>query len=156
MKTLVVYYSRTGNTRKVAGEIAEALGAELDEIKEKKDRSGALGYMQAGKDAMMGKGAEIGEGKDAGGYGMVVVGTPIWAFTVAPPVREYLDRNKGKIEKVAFFCTQAGKGSEKAFGEMEKICGKEPVGVLVVSEKEIADGEHARKAREFAGKIGAE
>ena len=32
MKQLVVYYSRTGNTKKIGQEIATALGADLDEI----------------------------------------------------------------------------------------------------------------------------
>ena len=36
MKTLVVYYSRTGNTKYVAEKIAENLGAEICEVVDKK------------------------------------------------------------------------------------------------------------------------
>ncbi len=36
MKTLVVYYSKTGNTKYVAKKIAENLDAELSEITDKK------------------------------------------------------------------------------------------------------------------------
>ena len=34
MKTLVVYYSRTGTTKKIAVELAEKIGAEIEEIRE--------------------------------------------------------------------------------------------------------------------------
>ncbi|MEJ2126263.1 MAG: flavodoxin family protein [Candidatus Bathyarchaeota archaeon] len=36
MKALVVYYSKTGNTKYVAEKIAENLGAEISEITDKK------------------------------------------------------------------------------------------------------------------------
>jgi len=48
MKTLVAYYSRTGNTKKVAVEIAKNLKADIDEIIDKKDRSGMIGWIIGG------------------------------------------------------------------------------------------------------------
>ena len=39
-QTVVAYYSRTGGTRKVAGQLAAILDADLEEIREAKDRSG--------------------------------------------------------------------------------------------------------------------
>ena len=61
MKALVVYYSRTGNTRAVAERIAQELGAEIEEVLDKKKRSGALGFLLGGKDATMGNKTEIAE-----------------------------------------------------------------------------------------------
>ena len=52
MKTLVVLYSRTGTTKKVGEEIAAALKADVEEIIDTKKRSGPIGYVQAGRDAM--------------------------------------------------------------------------------------------------------
>jgi flavodoxin len=47
LKMLVVYYSRGGNTRAVAEEIARALGgADLEEIRDAADRSGWRGYLK--------------------------------------------------------------------------------------------------------------
>ena len=51
MKSLVVYYSRTGNAKFVAQTIAEQLGSEIEEIKDLKSREGALGWISAGRDA---------------------------------------------------------------------------------------------------------
>ena len=42
MKKLVVYYSRTGNTKQIGEEIATALGADLDEIVDQKDVHGPI------------------------------------------------------------------------------------------------------------------
>lgn len=51
-KPLVVYYSRTGKTRLVAGKVAELLGGDLVEIREAKDRSGLRGWLGAGRDTL--------------------------------------------------------------------------------------------------------
>ena len=48
---LVVYYSRTGNTRKLAKIIAEKLKADIEEIEDSTSRSGPLGWLRAGRDA---------------------------------------------------------------------------------------------------------
>jgi flavodoxin len=43
MKSLVVYYSRSGNTRFVAEQISEEIGADIEEIIDIKKRKGLLG-----------------------------------------------------------------------------------------------------------------
>ncbi|MFH0830044.1 MAG: flavodoxin [Candidatus Aenigmatarchaeota archaeon] len=135
MRTLVAYYSRTGNTRKVAGEIAKELKADLDEIVDKKSRKGPIGWLRAGRDAMRGSHTPFEIRKDPKNYNVVIVGTPVWAFTVVPAVRAYLAKNRPK--KVAFFCTCGGNPG-KAFVEMEKLAGK-PVATLVMDEKKLDD-----------------
>ena len=52
MKMLVVFYSRTGNTRKVAEELEKVLECDMEEIIDTKNRSGSLGYLRSGRDAM--------------------------------------------------------------------------------------------------------
>lgn len=153
MKALVVYYSRSGNT-KLAGEaIARALACESEEILDKKDRSGVIGWIFAGKDAQAGNWTEIAEPKKKPpDYGLVVVGTPIWAGNVTPAIRTYLDRFKGKFRKIAFFCTCGGP-IEKTFSEMKKTCGKTPLATLELREFEVKGGGLEAKVREFAGKL---
>ena len=51
MKNLVVYYSRTGRTKKIAKEIQERLNADIEEIHDVKNREGILGWLSAGRDA---------------------------------------------------------------------------------------------------------
>ena len=49
-KALVLYYSRTGDTRMVARTIQESLDCDLQEIKDLKDRSGIKGFFGGMKD----------------------------------------------------------------------------------------------------------
>ena len=53
-KALVVYYSRTGNTRKIAGHIAEELGARLEQVVDINARPGIWGFFRAGMPAARG------------------------------------------------------------------------------------------------------
>jgi flavodoxin len=155
MKTLVICYSRTGNTRKVAAAIAAALGAETEELREPKDRSGALGYLGAGRDAALKRSTPIEAlAKDPAGYDLVAVGTPVWAFTMASPVRTFLQENAGKLRSVAFFCTEGGNGHERTFRHMEELAGKKPLAALVLLEKELK-ADFSAKVKAFAASLSA-
>jgi len=48
LKSLVVYYSRTGNARFVAETIAAEVGADVEEVLDLKKRSGPLGFLGGG------------------------------------------------------------------------------------------------------------
>jgi flavodoxin len=129
MKTLVTYYSRTGNTKKVAEEMAKLLNADIDHIVDKTDRKGAKGWLLSGRDATKKHKTEIKYEKDPKSYDLVVIGTPIWAFTVTPAIRTYLHDNAKKLKKVAFFTTSGGMGIENTFEEMAKL-SKKPIATL--------------------------
>ena len=47
LRTLVVYYSRSGTTRKIAEALSEALNANIEEIVEANDRAGFFGYVRS-------------------------------------------------------------------------------------------------------------
>ncbi len=141
MKCLVVYFSRTGNTRAVAEKIASEAGADIEEIVENKDRSGVIGWLKAGKDAMTGSEAVIAAAKnDPHGYDVVFVGTPIWAWTVVPAVKTYLKTQGSGIKDAVFFATQGGSGAERAFKEMEAALGKKPKATVVLIDRDVKAG----------------
>ena len=141
MKTLIVYYSRTGNTKNIAEKIAKELNADIDEIKEDINRKGFLNYLRSGYQAARKKIIEIKSAKDPSKYELVIIGTPVWSWTVTPAVRTYL--NKNKFNKVAFFCTCGGQKG-KTFEEMEKL-SKKPLAKLEIKEKQILKSEHLIK-----------
>jgi flavodoxin len=123
-KILVVYYSRTGNTERVAKDIAARLNADSEKIIDKKNRSGLSGMFSAGKDAAGKKSADIGPiEKDPANYDLVIVGTPVWAGSMTPAVRSYLQQTKGKFKKAAFFITSGGTGPDKVVPGMEELAG---------------------------------
>ncbi|MDK2849883.1 MAG: hypothetical protein PWR32_550, partial [Candidatus Woesearchaeota archaeon] len=78
MKILVVCYSRTGKTRKIANKIAQSLNADFDEIIDQKPRRGFLGFLKAGYDATLGKTTEITFTRNPENYDLIILGTPVW------------------------------------------------------------------------------
>ena len=154
MKILVVYYSRTGTTKKIATAIASHVDCDLEEIGDVADRSGLVGYMKSGKEASLKQLPDIkAQKKDPADYDLVVIGTPIWAWDVASPVRTYLTRNAGKIKKAAFFCTMGGSGDKGAFKTMEGFCGTKPKATLVLRTKEVVQNAYAELVKDFAKKL---
>jgi flavodoxin len=154
MKTLVVFYSRTGTTKKIAEAIAVRTGADLEEIKDTVDRSGAMGYIQSGRDAMKKKLTKLEPLKcDPDQYDLVVIGTPIWGWNMSVPVRTFITEQKEKFRKVAFFCTMGGSGDKKAFSEMEKIIRMKPIGTLALKTKNVAVDKFSVEFEGFIWKI---
>jgi flavodoxin len=107
MKSLVVYYSRSGNARFMAQTIAAELGSDVEEVVDLKNRGGIWGFLSGGFDATRGKETKIGETKKTpAGYDLVVVGTPVWSSRPTPAIRTYLQRNDFSGLKVALFFAQ--------------------------------------------------
>jgi len=52
MTILILFYSRTGTTKKVANLISENLNCDNEEIFDTKNRKGFFGYIKSAKDAM--------------------------------------------------------------------------------------------------------
>ena len=151
MKSLVVYYSRTGTTKKAANEIANLLKADIDEIIDKKKRDGIFGYLSAGRDALNNKLTNIERPKiDSTKYDLVVIGTPIWAGKITPAIRAYVkDKN---FNKIAFFVTAGSGDGKEAFAELEKLT-KKPVAALELSTKEVSNNKHKERILNFCKKL---
>lgn len=104
MRILVVYYSRTQKTKKVAQAIAEAVGADLSEITEETPRDGVLGFIGGGYDALFNRLARIRElDRRVEDYDLVVLGTPVWAGRPATPATTFLKKYCNGIKKLAVF-----------------------------------------------------
>lgn len=129
MKTLVAYYSKTGNTRRLAEEIAKELCCDIDEIHDKEYRSGVIGWFSGSRDSFRKFLTDIEFELDPGEYDLVIIGTPIWTFGITPAVRTYFTRNIEKFNNVAFFLTSGGLGIKGAFKDMESL-SKAPVATI--------------------------
>lgn len=103
MKTLVVYYSFSGITRRMAEAIARETGADLAEIHPKtpiETREDINRLIQA-RDPFDIQPLE----KDPNDYDLIFLGTPIWAFNPAMPFKSFLKQASIKGKSVAPFCT---------------------------------------------------
>ena len=111
MKTLVLYYSRSGNTRAIAEAVAAALQADLEELKGTGDYSGVLGFARAGRDVLAKRHGTLPplQHKPAE-YDLIVVGQPVWAARPVPAVSALLSTANLAGKKVALFVTFDGGG----------------------------------------------
>jgi len=154
--TLVVYFSRTGYTRRVAEEIARAAGADCEGIRERSGRSGLFGYWRSAREALRGTAIEIEPGSlNPRDYALVVLGTPVWASNVSSPLRAYITKHRRDFARVALFCTQGGSGAQKVLTKMAALCDQTPVATAFFSDPEIDRGLHAGKRDAFVGALAA-
>jgi menaquinone-dependent protoporphyrinogen IX oxidase len=139
MKVLVVYYSRTGRTKRLAERLATELGGSTVAITERKDRAGLFGYQRSLFEAVTGRDATIEPlRRQPAEYDLVLIGTPIWGWHLSSPVRAFANRHGKGLKRVAFFCTMGGSGDRSAFDELARITGKRPEAVLALTEAEMA------------------
>ncbi|MFW6133034.1 MAG: flavodoxin family protein [Planctomycetota bacterium] len=150
---VVVYYSRTGKTKLAAEKLAAQLDADVEEIREDKDRSGLLGFLAAGKDAALGRAAELTSEHSLEGRRAVVLATPVWAGTAAPAMFAYIRAVDPSSVRVFALCTYDG-GPGKTFYRLQQAL---PVGLsgTLGLKKPTKDDQLDAKLREFAERIRA-
>lgn len=155
MRGLIVVYSRTGITKKLAEAINQSTGWEIAEIFDTTDRSGALGYLKSGRDAMAKKPAKIKPlNQNLAEYDLVIVGTPIWAWTVSTPVRTFLEQYRQDCRRLAFFCTMGGSGDQGAFTEMAAVSQILPEATLALTTKQVVNQDFSGPLKEFLTRLG--
>ncbi len=138
MKILVVYYSRTGYTRIVAKQIAQSLHADLLELKEQTNRRGIRGFIKGGYDALRHNPTKLMPlDKKSSAYDLVITGSPVWAGTLCPAMRTFLQKNAPFIKQVAFFCTHGGGGASKSYADVKTLIGKHLVATMALRDKAV-------------------
>ena len=152
MKFLLVFYSRTGTTKKIAELISTEMNCDYEEIIDTKKRKGLIiGFIKSGFAATREKLTIIKKiQKDPNLYDTVILGTPIWNKRMTPAIRTYITENKNRFKNVAFFCTMGGKGGPNTFESMTKLCEKTPVSTLTITKKGIKNELHSNKIKNFS------
>ena len=116
-KTLVLYYSQTQTTQKVAEEIANRLGADIEAILPVVPYDGDFQatIMRGQKEAAEGVFPELQPlSVDVNAYDVIFLGYPIWFGTYAPPVAALLNTVDLSGKKIVPFCTFGSGGLEES------------------------------------------
>lgn len=133
-RVLVVFCSRDGHTRRVARDIAEDCRADCEEITERHARHGWLGNLRSAGEALLGIAPPIRPVRfDQAAYDLVVIGTPVWFWNVAGPVRSYVRAHRRQFRRVAFFCTYERSGQDKVLRDLQALCGRPPAVTLALT-----------------------
>jgi flavodoxin len=151
-KTLILYYSKTGNTRAACESLQKALDADLTEIKDLNNRHSRWGGITGMLITLLGWHTDIEpEYIDMNPYSRIIVASPIWAARFTPAIRTFVETNRFDGKKVAIFVT-ADTYSEKKYREK---CAKlvmdadgDVVGFFQVQAKEEKNGEEIDRTKE--------
>ncbi len=118
MRVAIIYHSLTGNTRRVAellaGRLAGTAEADLVEVRDRRQYSTLTAYTSGAPRAMRGETAEVDPDViEVGGYDVVVLGSPVWAFAPTPAANGAVAALRGIAgkEAVAFVTSGGGPGT---------------------------------------------
>lgn len=149
MKILIVYYSKTGNTEKVAKQIGDALISLSDDVEYEKINPLNLkedSFLKNGLYALIRKEVPIMNNKfNLNDYDSIIFGTPVWAFSTTPPINSYLEDIQGvENKKIIAFVTMDGIGGNSTINIIKsKINQKRGrfLGAIALSKQELANEE---------------
>ena len=123
-KTLVLYYSLTGNTQMVAEEFANRLGADIEEITcvDPYDTNFQACIQRCLQEREAGVLPEINPVQaDLSKYDVIFVGYPVWFGTYAPPVTKWLEGVDLSGKKIVPFCTFGSGGLESSVADLKAV-----------------------------------
>ena len=119
-KTLVAYFSASGTTARVAKELAQAVGADLYEIKpavpytkadlnwmDKKSRSSVEMNDKSSRPALADRDADIAA------FDTILLGFPIWWYVAPTIINSFLESYDFSGKKIVLFATSGGSGFGK-------------------------------------------
>jgi flavodoxin len=113
-KTLILYYSRTGNTKMCCEALQKELDADLIEIKDLKNRDGGWGFFTGALGSMFNVHTKIDPlNPDLSSYKNIIIASPIWTGTLATAIRTLIDDNRWDGKNVVLFTTTNAAEKEK-------------------------------------------
>lgn len=128
MRSIIIYYSYSGNTQKVA-EILSGYLKQKGEVEfiELKGLDESAKFLSQAVRAFRRKRAKIQPVNfNLNNYDLICFGTPVWAFAAAPAMNTYLDKCFGlEGKEIILFTTYgSGTGNQRCLNYMQNILTK--------------------------------
>lgn len=130
-RTLVAYFTRTGNTRLIAGAVRQKTGADLFEIQPavaypddyeatvaQAEREKQTGYEPPLK-------ASVGE---IGAYNKLYLGFPIWGSTAPTVIKSFLSKHDLAGKELVPLITHGGYGAGDSLAVLRRMAPKARIG----------------------------
>lgn len=111
MKNLIVYYSYEGNTEELVKGLESEIEADVLKLspKNEKKTKSLFRFVWGGIQVYMTKKPELEEYKiDLSEYENIIIGSPCWFGTYAPPVNTFLSENKIEGKNIYLFVCNGG------------------------------------------------
>jgi flavodoxin len=146
MRSVVIYYSYSGNTRKVTEALAEHLRqkgeAQVMELIALDESKNFFGQCRRAFRHQQAKLAPVNF--DLSGFDLVCFGTPVWAFGSTPAMNAYLDKCSGVEGKeiILFVTCGSGTGVGRCLEYMQGALAKKGAGLakrMIIPQAKIKD-----------------
>ncbi len=150
-KTLILYYSKTGNTRAACEALQKETGADIREIKDLNSRQGfgaATGMLKI----FMGMQTDIEPASvDFAPYDRLIISTPIWAAQFGLAMRTFIERNSFAGKDVIIFITSDSFIEEKYQQKHKDLVAASKgrvAGYFQVQAADLVDGKKVPRTKE--------
>ena len=155
MKSIIICFSRSGKTLKVAESLKSKIRADFIRIEPVKPTDGVIGYIIEAYNSVRNKNVPIKPMlTDLSDYDTLIFCCPVFAQTTPGAVKEYLEQMKNySNKKYAIILTSSEMRPEKASVRIKKQMDKENgqfIGMLRIHEKEVKEDEYEEKVLEFS------
>ncbi|MES3000105.1 MAG: flavodoxin [Pseudomonadota bacterium] len=157
---LVVAYSNTGQSLRLARLLCSHTGWPLATIADEKPRAGAAGTLRCMLDSLLRRKPAIRyEGPDPADFRTVVLVSPIWMRRLSGPMRSFVAGRCASLRRVAVISTMNSAGAENAVAEIGGMTacapylGSASLVHAVFTSREIDNGDFGGRLEEFARQL---
>ncbi|MBS0454213.1 MAG: flavodoxin [Proteobacteria bacterium] len=150
-RILVISYSWTGTCTRLAKLMcSQQPGWQLGEIRLAKTRKGRSGYWRCVLDSVLRlRPAFLYEGPFPRDFDAVVLVSPIWAFSLAGPMRSFVHTWRDHLPDVAVISVMGGAGASNAVREVERLIGRPSARHAAFTMQEVESGQAGIASRKF-------
>jgi len=151
-KTLILYYSRTGNTRAACEALQKELGADIQEIRDVNSRDKGFGMIAGMLKTVLGMQTDIDPASvDFRPYDRIIISAPIWAANFGLAMRTFVERSSFAGKPVIIFITSDSCVEEKyrqKHTALVEASGGKVIGYFQVQATDLVDGDKTPRTRE--------
>jgi len=121
MKTVIIYFSESGNTKIVAKTLSKNLNADLIEVRDLKNRNGFIGKVFSSVDAFRENKTDITPTSiNLEEYHLIYFGTPTWAGNATPAIITIIDKCDLRGKDIVLFATMNSSGGLSVINRMKE------------------------------------
>lgn len=148
MNSIVLYFTRSGNSERIAQKIAEKAGCGLSQITDEKNWRGLFGFLRGGFYAASFRQTNpaLNPEVDFSAYDRIAIVGPVWAGNAVPAVFSLLMREKASMEKICLVLSSGGGDIAPVFEKLESKVGNIPFKIGIPKNKADEDQSAAQAA----------
>jgi hypothetical protein len=154
---LIVMYSRTGTSQRIATSLSRQHRWPLGEVRDAEvPAERHRGVLQCLMDSWRRREPPIHyDGPPPGDFDIVVTISPIWANRMASPMRSFLSENRPHLRQLAVVSVMRGSGARHALAEATRLTNRRPLAHLAVTRRDLANGGADAMLASFSARVGA-